>query len=321
MKLLEILEEISIGSKQQDKNSKTLSDYVSEVKAVLEKPDAVFENRTIVFNFTDDTTEKSTAQSQIFFQGSYAIHTAIKHRNHDVDVDIAFYIDEIADSNLRNKIHSQLQSNLGTKYTVEMKKPCITISFNDDYKVDVAVYSKSTSEGTMMFHNSIEGIEDKVISVPKLIVKSFTDYLKENELKRPTIRLVKYFSKNAGYNLGIADCNKIPSIAFMLLATRYFAPTNLIPSEENLLSELTAFTAECIAFFEGCTVLDEPKLMIGNTLYKITDMHQVIMTLNEVNRQLGVKNYASLTSEKAFKNIQARKKVLSDTPSLLGTMG
>ncbi|EAE6208695.1 nucleotidyltransferase [Listeria innocua] len=320
MKLLEILEEISIGSNQQDKNSRILSEYVSEVKAVLEKPDAVFENRAIVFNFSDDVSERITTQSQIFYQGSYAIHTAIKHRDHDVDVDIAFYIDDIADTNLRNRIYTQLQTHLGSKYTVEIKKPCITISFDDDYKVDVAVYSQSTTEGTMMFHNSIKGIEEKVTSVPKLIVKSFSDYLKDDNLKRPTVRLVKYFAKNAGHDLGISDDNKIPSISFMLLATKYLSPTNLILSEENLLNELTTFTAECIDFFEKYTVLDAPQLMIGNTLYKIKDMQQVIMTLKTVNSQLKVKNYGQLTSTKTFESIQKRSRDIS-TPSLIGTMG
>ncbi len=324
MNLTDILEEIKIGSLQNDEKSKKLSAYVQEVKDVLEKPNTLKENFSLSFNFAERASDISTSQSQLFYQGSYAIHTAIKHYKYDVDADIAFYINDFSDTTLRDKILNSLENSLGVKYSIEKKKPCITIDFRDGYKVDIAIYSKSILDNLMMFHNSIDGFETKTNCAPKNVVKEFSDYLKDNDVKRPIIRLIKHFSKNAGYNLGIDECNKIPSISFMLFARKNYTPRAKAPTEEVLAKELSVFTSSCLNFFEKNRKLDSPDLLIGNTLYKIQDFNQVISVLDEIQQQLDTKNYASLVSEKVYTSIEKRNNSRNNsdaTPAMLGTMG
>ena len=59
-----------------------------------------------------------------------------------VDADVAFYIDEFIDLGIRERIFEALKYSFDGKYVVELKKPCITIDFGDQYMVDIAIYVK-----------------------------------------------------------------------------------------------------------------------------------------------------------------------------------
>lgn len=320
MNLLDILDEISIGFNQNDKNSQQLKKHIAEVREILEKPDVLIENRSFSFDMLEDASRASNSQSQLFYQGSYAISTAIKHPKYEVDADIAFYVDDFLDQEIRDRIFEKLKSNLRSSYDLELKKPCIAIDFKDGFKVDVAIYSKSTTTDQMLFHNSIKGFENKEESVPKKVVACFSDYLKDNKVKRSVIRLLKHFSKQTGDKLKIQDINKIPSISYMLIAQQEFAPTSDNPSEENLKQGLDDFIKICKDFISKTQTLDNPSLLIGNTFYKIQDFKESIKVLTEISNQLTAKNYASLVSTNVFENIS--KRTGSETKSgLIGTMG
>ncbi len=117
--LNEILNEISIGFNNADEKSKKMKSYVDEVKAAIEQHSGVVENRTLSFSVWDSSTDSSNNGSQIFYQGSYATHTAIKSSRYDVDVDIAFYIDEYLPVGMRNTIYKLLYSKFNSRYNVE----------------------------------------------------------------------------------------------------------------------------------------------------------------------------------------------------------
>ena len=107
-----------------------------------------------------DIGELKTDNEEIgdtFLQGSYGTHTAIKHPSYDVDADIGFILSNIyARRDARERIYNRLVSEF-PQYKVELRKPCITIDFNDGFKIDVAIYSKLNDE--IYFHNSISGYE------------------------------------------------------------------------------------------------------------------------------------------------------------------
>lgn len=324
MELLEILDEISIGYNNNDGKSSKLKSKINEVRNVLESKGSVLENRNFEFrmDLRNEDSSNSYPSSQIFFQGSYAISTAIKHDSYDVDADLGFYIGEELARGSRSKIYSSLKSAL-PKYTVTLRNPCIEIDFKDGYKIDVAIYSKFLSlnnKDVVYFHNSIGGTELVSQAKPKVIVDNFKSYLANEPIKRSTIRLMKHFMKNAQKNLRIDDSNKLPSIALMLIASKKFSPQDVSPNEENLnryLIDLCDLTLDELHYGRE---ISDMYLLISNTLYKITDIKDTIDIVLNVKNNLKSENINSLTSDAVYQKIM-NKKQIDTTPSIKGTMG
>lgn len=324
MKLLEILDEISIGYNNNDEKSNKLKKKINEVRSVLEKKGSVLENRDLEFRMDLRNEEFSSSynSSQIFFQGSYAISTAIKHSDYDVDADLGFYISEELTSDSRNKIYTNLKSSL-PYYKVTLRRPCIEIDFRDGYKIDVAIYSRYFSkdyDDTVFFHNSINGIETVSHAKPKIVVSNFKSYLANEPLKRSVIRLMKHFMKNTQKQLKIDDNNKLPSISLMLIAAKKFHPSNVSPTEENLNNYLVDLCSVTLDTINASEEISDRYLLISNTLYKVTDIRAIKDIVLSVKNHVSTKNFSALTSETVYQNIM-RKKQIDTTPSLKGTMG
>lgn len=322
MQLLEILDEISIGFNNNDEKSKKLKSKVNEVKQVLESTGSVLENRSLEFrvDLNNSIDSKTYPNSQIFFQGSYAISTAIKHRNYDVDADLAFFIKETLAEDARLKVYHTLE-NAFPKYDVTLKKPCIEIDFKDGYKIDVAIYSDNNDyEDTVFFHNAISGSERVVPAKPKQIVTSFKEYLSNNQIKRNVIRLMKHFMKNIQKELKIDEVNKLPSIALMLISTQQFHPLESSANEETLENNLKKLCDITINTLLSGEKISSTELLINDTLYKVKDIKETLKIIQTVKNNLSVKNYASMVSGNVFESLM-KKKEIDMSPSLKGTMG
>ncbi len=118
MKLTEIVEEIAIGYMQNDPKSKKLAKHVDEVKEILNRKGVISKGRSFNFqNFPQDDLRSESKSilnqgSVIFYQGSYAIHTAIMFGDYFVDADVAFYIDEFIDLGIRERIFEALKGSV-----------------------------------------------------------------------------------------------------------------------------------------------------------------------------------------------------------------
>jgi len=324
MELLEILDEISVGYNNNGEKSSKLKSKINEVRRVLESKGTILENRNLEFrmDLRNEDSSSTYPNSQIFFQGSYAISTAIKHDSYDVDADLGFYISEELARDSRNKIYTSLKSSL-PKYVVTLKKPCIEIDFKDGYKIDVAIYSRFRNfndDNIVYFHNSIDGMETVSQSKPKVIVETFKTYLANEPIKRSVIRLMKHFMKNAQKNLRIDDTNKLPSISLMLIASEKFRPQDESPNEENLNKYLIDLCDITLCELYSGREISDKYLLISNTLYKITDIQDTINIIKSVRNNLKTGNISTLTSETVFQKIMSKKKI-DTTPSIKGTMG
>lgn len=322
MKLLEILDEISVGFNNNDEKSKKLKSKVDEVRRVLESTGSVLENRSLEFrvDLNNSIDSKTYPNSQIFFQGSYAISTAIKHKNYDVDADLGFFIKETLAEDARLKVYKTLE-NAFPKYDVNLRKPCIEIDFKDGYKIDVAIYSDNNSyEDTVFFHNAISGNESVLPAKPKQIVTSFKEYLSNNQIKRNVIRLMKHFMKNIQKSLRIDDDNKLPSIALMLISAQKFHPSESSVTEEILETNLKKLCDITINTLLSGEKISNRELLINDTLYKVKDINETLKIVDTVKNNLSGKNYASLVSEDVFESLR-NKKEIDMSPSLKGTMG
>ena len=316
MKLTEILEEISVGFRNGDENSQKLNRYVNMVRESLQEHGALYENEKIYIG------ELKTDNGEIgdtFLQGSYGTHTAIKHPSYDVDADIGFILSNInARRDARERIYNRLVSAF-PQYKVELRKPCITIDFNDGFKIDVAIYSKLNDE--IYFHNSIDGYERVTKAKPKELVAFFNEkYANENN-KRSIVRLMKHFIKISSQNIGIDEDNKIPSIS-----------TNLMVVDKNIReyddNEMTLYQNIVLIIDDFVKYVEEngkngpslERLCVGNTFYKVKNINEVKSVLKKIQINLKYKQYSELVENEVFERI-AKKNSTKINMSPMGTLG
>jgi hypothetical protein len=316
MKLTEILEEISVGFRNGDENSRRLNEYINMVRECLQENGALYENEKI------DIGELKIDSGEIgdtFLQGSYGTHTAIKHHSYDVDADIGFILSNInARRDARERIYNRLTSSF-PQYKVELRKPCITIDFNDGFKIDVAIYSKLNDE--IYFHNSICGYESVTISKPKELIAFFNEKYADDNNKRSIVRLMKHFIKIASQNIEIDENNKIPSISTNLMVV----DKNIKEYDDNemtLYQNIVLILEDFIKYVEdnGTNGPSLERLCVGNTFYKVKNINEVMLVLKKVQINFKNKQYSELIGNEIFEKI-TRKNNTNINMSPMGTLG
>ena len=316
MRLIEILEEISVGFRNEDEDSKKLNRYVNMVRESLQEHGALYENEKIYIG------ELKTNNGEIgdtFLQGSYGTHTAIKHPSYDVDADIGFILSNInARRDARERIYNRLVSTF-PQYKVELRKPCITIDFNDGFKIDVAIYSKLNDE--IYFHNSIGGYERVTKAKPKELIAFFNEKYANENIKRSIVRLMKHFIKIAAQNIGIDENNKIPSISTNLMVVNKNIK-EYDDTEMTLYQNIVLIIEDFIKYVEehGTNGPSLERLCVGNTFYKVKNINQVMSVLRKVQINFKNKQYSELVGNEVFEKI-TRKNNTEINMSPMGTLG
>lgn len=318
MTLFEILNEISVGYHQNDPSSEKLKKYVKEVIEALSEEGAIYEKRKLTINGLNESWE-TNLDGDTFLQGSYGTNTAIKHKSYEVDADIAFIIEnDVIDLKIRDLIYSKLYNTFGNKYTVEKKKPCITIDFMDKYKIDVAIYTKVNNE--IYFHNCIDGYEKVDIAKPKDLINYFNTCYADNTTRRKVVRLIKHFIKTTNISLNIQDDNKIPSISVNLLLCERNMSENA--TEDELYDDVLESLKHIKSFVvnNGYNGPQKEELCVSNTFYKVKDISEVIRVIDRVNLMFQKKQYSELVENNIYKRISERNSHNVDG-SFTGTMG
>jgi len=303
LSLSQIYEEIKVGLKQDDKESRILRSKQERVREILSQKSAIYENETL-----------QLSESNMFIQGSYGIDTAIKHPQYDVDADLGLLVTTDYSFDLRKRIFNQLKKELSSqKATVELKKPCISVDFKDGYNIDVAIYVKKANH--LYYRNSIGGMETESLSKPIELVKDFKDRLAIETHKRKIIRLLKHFNNIAKEKLAINDKNYIPSISFTIfILDQNIQSGNL---DDMMLESIVKFQN-----FVKSNTYNGPrydKFLVGNTFYKVNNINEVYKAIDYIKLNLERKHYSQLTSDKIIESIN-KKNAKVDT-SLIGTLG
>lgn len=316
MKLAEILEEISVGFRNGDDNSRKLNRYVNMVRECLQEHGALYENEKI---YIGELNMEGGEIGDTFLQGSYGTHTAIKHPSYDVDADIGFILSNVnARRDARERIYNRLKNSF-PQYKVELRKPCITIDFNDGFKIDVAIYSKLNNK--IYFHNSIDGYESVSIAKPKELIAFFNEKYADDNNKRSIVRLLKHFIKIASQTIGIQENNKIPSISTNLMVVNKNI-TDYDDNEKTLYENIVAIIDEFIRYVEknGTNGPSLEELCVGNTFYKVNNVNEVIAVLKKVQINFKNKQYSELVGDEIFDRI-VKKNNTKINMAPLGTLG
>lgn len=316
MKLTEILEEISVGFRNGDENSRKLNEYVNMVRESLQEHGALYENEKI---YIGELKTDSGEIGDTFLQGSYGTHTAIKHPSYDVDADIGFILSNInARRDARERIYNRLISSF-PQYKVELRKPCITIDFKDGFKIDVAIYSKLNDE--IYFHNSIGGYESVTRAKPKELIAFFNGKYADDNNKRSIVRLMKHFIKIASQSIEIDENNKIPSISTNLMVV----DKNIKEYDDNemtLYQNIVLIIDDFIKYVEenGTNGPSLERLCVGNAFYKVKNINEVMSVLRKVQINFKNKQYSELIGSEIFEKI-TRKNSTKINLSPMGTLG
>lgn len=315
MNLIDIYEEISVGIHNLDRDSKRLQKHVDEIRTVLQSEGAILEK--VSYDFSREM--RSLEGGVVFVQGSYATNTAIKHDSYDVDADLGFMFDIILNEVARLKMYNLLKKSF-PNYSVELRKPCITVDFKDSYKVDLAVYYKNGNDN-IYYLNSICGHEQAIISKPKELISEINKYLKDNEMRK-VIRLSKHFLKKTLDDLALDDRNKIPSISVVLFCMQNYRDRIDFVNESSLYEILMKVFKDLKNYIHinRTNGPSDSNLAISNTFYKICDITQTMRLIDTVITNLEARNYSALVEKRVFENLQQKGKV-DQSSSLMGTFG
>lgn len=220
-----------------------------------------------------------------FNQGGYAMHTGNKPYDNDYDIDIALVFDNTQDDfdnpvELKKKVRNALNS---TFRTVNIRRPCVTVTYNKDgkpdYHVDMAVYVKIDDEEyyeiAMGKEHSNDDNQEWQVSDPKGLINKVNNKFTDDERKqfRRVIRYLKRW-RDKQFNNGGAPI----SIALTCAAYHWFSPVKST-GVYNDLSALKALVTEMIDNFGWIDDRLEVKLPVvprSNLLDGLTDKQMEI---------------------------------------------
>ncbi|MDM5196530.1 nucleotidyltransferase [Fictibacillus enclensis] len=137
---------------------------------------------------------------EVFNQGSYAMRTGIKPLDSDYDIDMGLYFvmskDDVDPITAKNWIYNALKDH--TK-SVKIKNPCVTVSYEDGYHVDVTVYAANNPDGKVYLAKGkpTSCAEDKKWdeSNPKDLIQEVREHLTDEEDRKQFRRVVRYLKR------------------------------------------------------------------------------------------------------------------------------
>lgn len=168
------------------------------------------EKRDIIVNkIKEKLPEEASYSFSIFNQGSYAMNTGIKPLGSDYDIDVGLYF-EMSKEDVKPVVAKQWIEDALEGHTndIKIKVPCITVTYQAGYHVDVTVYAASNDDGKVYLSKGKPGSseENKLWdeSNPKDLIKEIRDHLSDKDDRRQFRRVVRYLKrwKDIKFNTG-----------------------------------------------------------------------------------------------------------------------
>ncbi|MGG0888962.1 cyclic GMP-AMP synthase DncV-like nucleotidyltransferase [Cytobacillus horneckiae] len=176
------------------------------------------EKRDIIINkIKEKLPDEANYNFTIFNQGSYAMNTGIKPLDSNYDIDVGLYFDmsknDVKPVTAKKWIYDALE---GHTSDIKIKVPCVTITYQAGYHVDVTVYAACNDDGKVYLAKGKPGsLEENKCwdeSNPKDLIKEVRDHLSDKDDRRQFRRVVRYlkrwrdikFNAGSGKPTGIA---------------------------------------------------------------------------------------------------------------------
>lgn len=202
-------------------------------------------------------------------QGSYDMNTGVKPLEGDFDIDQGVYFDTSTDDYpdpvvLKERVHEALD---GHTKSVEIRRPCVTVFYQDGYHVDLAVYSRASAntDGKDYLATGKIGSEDKYrvwqeSDPTKLTEKLFERFDEDETGRKQYRRIIRFMKRWKDVNFPSTGNHAPRGIGLTINVHDYFAPNYDATSLQ--LDDLTALrdlTVAMLAAFESTFLWSEFK--------------------------------------------------------------
>lgn len=211
---------------------KEFLDFHNNIK-LDDENEVLIEKRDILLNILSKRISADAASFTHFNQGSYAMHTGIKPKDNDYDIDVGLKFDiDKKDFDLV-EVKKWVKDALdGHTKSVEIRRSCVTVTYqkNDEslYHVDFAVYAANNSDGKMYIAKGKEYSDpDKKIwevSCPMELMDTLRNRFDNADDGAQFRRVVRYMKKWKDTNF-TSNGNSAPTgISLTVLAYNLFNP-------------------------------------------------------------------------------------------------
>ena len=179
---------------------KQFTDFHEKIK-LKEENKVLSEKRDIIFQrIKKNLSQEEHKPFTIFNQGSYAMHTGIVPLDDNYDIDVGLYFDMSQDDakpvEAKKWVYDAVENHTDD---VKYKNPCVTVSYEAGYHVDITVYAATNSNGKVYLakgkptSTSASKIWDE--SNPKDLIKEIRDHLSDIDDRRQFRRVVRYLKR------------------------------------------------------------------------------------------------------------------------------
>ena len=154
----------------------------------------------IIKKLNEKLPEQTDYEFSVFNQGSYAMHTGIKPLNDDYDIDVGLYFemskDDVDPIAAKKWILNALE---GHTKDVKIKKPCVTVTYEAGYHVDVTVYAANNSDGKVYLAKGKPSSKEEEKywdeSNPKDLIKTIKEFSSDENNRKQFRRVVRYLKR------------------------------------------------------------------------------------------------------------------------------
>jgi hypothetical protein len=202
-------------------------------------------------------------------QGSYDMNTGIKPLEGDFDIDQGVYFDvpttDYSDPVvLKERVYEALN---GHTKRVEIRRPCVTVFYQDGYHVDLAIYSgaSANSDGKDYLAMGKTGSEDKYrvwqeSDPTKLKEKLFKRFDNDETGRKQYRRIIRFMKRWKDVNFLSTGHNAPRGIGLTINTHDYFTPNyDTISLQLDDLTAMHDLTVALLGSFEGTFVLADFK--------------------------------------------------------------
>lgn len=188
---------------------KQFTDFHETIKLKLEN-EVLSEKRDIIIKrIKENLSEDEHKPFTLFNQGSYAMNTGVVPLDGNYDIDVGLYFDMSKDDvkpvDAKKWVYNAVEDHTDD---VKYKHPCVTVSYNAGYHVDITVYAASNSNGKVYLAKGkpTSDSESKIWdeSNPKDLIKEIRDHHLDTDDRKQFRRVVRYLKrwKDINFNDG-----------------------------------------------------------------------------------------------------------------------
>jgi hypothetical protein len=185
------------------------------------------EKRDIIIARLKEKMPESSKSYTTFNQGSYAMKTGIKPLDDNYDIDLGLFFEMSKDDvnspvEAKNWVYDAL---VGHTNSVIMKKPCVTVTYQAGYHVDVTIYASQNVDGKVYLAKAKKNsaIEDQSWdeSNPKDLIKEIREHFTDSDDRKQFRRIIRYLKRWKDVQFNGTVIGKPTGISLTAIAYHY----------------------------------------------------------------------------------------------------